>query len=203
DPPRCDSFSRLLGGPASVAEEDKIDAEEGEENQIGMEVEMQKELQNLKVGDGERPPAKVNFELEVSERTLVDQDSDSQTEGSRKGEMDVEEQEESVATIKRSVVEPEAEPDSDEVAATSEDDSFVKIPLFGRASDAEMAQEGDIDLHLTEFVTSCKAPPPLEAVPTEWDTLSDIKSLLDEFSQKQGVFDKFVAEVREHGDGSE
>ncbi|KAK6019110.1 hypothetical protein OSTOST_15263, partial [Ostertagia ostertagi] len=155
------------------------------------------------VDDEGRPPAKVSFELEISERTLVDQDSDSQTEGSRKGEMDVEEQDESVATIKRSEAETEAQADLDEVAATSEDDSFVKIPLFGRPSDAELGQEGELDLHLTEFMTSCKAPPPLEAVPTDWDTLSDIKSLLDGFSQKQGVFDKFVAEVREHGDNSE
>ncbi|KAK6052561.1 hypothetical protein COOONC_09935 [Cooperia oncophora] len=214
DPPRSDSFSRLLGAPTPVAEEEKKESEGEEETQVEMEVMHDRGLQEFEiifaeVDDQQRPPAKVNFELEISERTLVDHDSDSQTEGSRKGEMEVEEQEESVATIKRSepAPDPEAEPESDEVAAASEDDSFVKnwvqIPLLGRPYDGELGQEGDLDFHLSEFMTSCKAPPPLEAVPTEWDTLSDIKSLLDGFSQKQGLFDKFVAEIREHGDNTE
>lgn len=76
--------------------------------------------------DGERPPVKVSFELEISERTLVDQDSDSQTEGSRKGELDVEDPEESVATIKHSEGDGA---DQDEVVGVSDDDSFVKVIL--------------------------------------------------------------------------
>lgn len=64
---------------------------------------------------------KVNFDLECSERTLVDPDSDSQTEGSRKGDVEAEEQDESVATLKRSEVDP------DETIVTSDDDSFVKV----------------------------------------------------------------------------
>nr|CDJ87405.1 Protein of unknown function DUF2224 domain containing protein [Haemonchus contortus] len=197
NPPRSDSFSRLLGAPPTVEEEENKDSEL-KESQVEMEVKLQKELEHLKVDDVGRPQTRVSFELETSERTLVDQDSDSQTESSRKGDMDVEEQGESLATLKPSEPEAEAEPDLDE--AEAEDDSFVKIPLFGRPSDGEL---GELDFHLTEFMTSCKAPPPLEAVPTEWDTLSDIKSLLDGFSQKQGVFDKFVAEIREHGDTSD
>uniref|UniRef100_A0A8L8JXS5 IRS-type PTB domain-containing protein n=1 Tax=Heligmosomoides polygyrus TaxID=6339 RepID=A0A8L8JXS5_HELPZ len=201
-PPRCDSFSRLLGAHhhATVPEEERRDfAEENQETE--MESEAREELDRLKVeDDGERPPVKVSFELEISERTLVDQDSDSQTEGSRKGELDVEDPEESVATIKHSEGDGA---DQDEVVGVSDDDSFVKIPLFGRASGADVSQEGELDVHLTEFMSSCKAPPPLEAVHPDWDTLADIKSLLDGFSQKQGVFDKFVAEVREHGDNND
>ncbi|VDL77630.1 unnamed protein product, partial [Nippostrongylus brasiliensis] len=200
-PPRSDSFSRLLCHTSPIEEEEKKSTEENQFTQ--MELAMRKEMEDLRVEDHsvtDRPPVKVSFELELSERTLVDHDSDSQTEGSRKGDMDVDEQDGSVATIKQSAADTV---DTDEVAATSDDDSFVKIPLFGRASGAEAAQEGEMDVHLTEFMTSCKTAPQLEAVHHDWDTLSDIKSLLDGFSQKQGAFDKFVAEVREHGDNSD
>ncbi|KIH62142.1 hypothetical protein ANCDUO_07580 [Ancylostoma duodenale] len=202
-PPRCDSFSRLLcaGDPGTAkveqAGESKQPSESESEQNVQVEAIVTKGMEAMKVDDVERPSVKVNFDLECSERTLVDPDSDSQTEGSRKGDMEVEEQDESVATLKRSEVDP------DETIITSDDDSFVKIPLFGRVSCGEAAQEGELDTHLTEFVTSCKAPPPLMAVPQEWDTLSDIQSLLEGFSQKQGLFDKFVAEVREHGDDND
>ncbi|EPB67198.1 hypothetical protein ANCCEY_13709 [Ancylostoma ceylanicum] len=194
-PSRCDSFSRLLcaGDPGTAkvepAGESKETSESKNEQNVQVEAIVTKGMEEMKVDDVERPAVKVNFDLECSERTLVDPDSDSQTEGSRKGDMEVEEQDESVATLKRSEVDP------DETIITSDDDSFVKIPLFGRVSCGEAAQEGELDTHLTEFVTSCKAPPPLVAVPQEWDTLSDIQSLLEGFSQKQGLFDKFVAEA--------
>lgn len=57
----------------------------------------------------------------------------------------------------------------------------MQIPLFGRASGADVSQEGELDVHLTEFMSSCKAPPPLEAVHPDWDTLADIKSLVSDF----------------------
>ncbi|KAK6758160.1 hypothetical protein RB195_015778 [Necator americanus] len=200
-PPRCDSFSKLLcaGSPSTTNTEPSDGKNVVKQTEVNVQVValVTKGVEEMKVDDAKKTTVKVNFDLECSERTLVDPDSDSQTEGSRKGDVETEEQDESVATLKRSEVDP------DEVVGTSDDDSFVKIPLFGRTSCGEATQEGELDTHLTEFMTSCKAPPPLVGVAQEWDTLSDIQSLLDGFSQKQGLFDKFVAEVREHGDDND
>ncbi|VDK51396.1 unnamed protein product [Cylicostephanus goldi] len=169
-PLRADSFANLMCAavPGAANEEHKETKVSTEEN-VKVETEVTKGEEELKADDAEKPAVKVSFDLECSERTLVDPDSDSQTE-SRKD--DVGDPEESVATLKRSTA------DAEEVVATSDDDSFVKIPLFGRTSAGEAAQEGELDTHLTEFVTSCKAAPPLIAVPQEWDTLSDIQSLV-------------------------
>ncbi|VDM63221.1 unnamed protein product [Angiostrongylus costaricensis] len=204
-PSRCGSFSRLLGDAAVTAAASTSKAENkevDEENRSNTGSSICKQLKqmnddNPEVGNAEsEEAAKTNVELDSSERTLVDRDSDSQSGSVHKGDKCVEDQSESVTTIKHS------DGDPDEVIGTSDDDSFVKIPLFGRTS-GEAAQEGELDVHLTEFMTSCKAPPPLLAVPQEWDTLNDIQSLLEQFSLKQSVFDKFVAEVREHGDGND
>ncbi|KAE9418312.1 hypothetical protein Angca_009272 [Angiostrongylus cantonensis] len=204
-PSRYGSFSRLLGDAAATAAASTSKAgskEADEENRGNTGSSMCRQLEqinddNPQVGNMEsEEAAKTNVELDSSERTLVDRDSDSQSGSVRKGDNCVEDQSESVTTIKHS------DGDPDEVIGTSDDDSFVKIPLFGRTS-GEAAQEGELDIHLTEFMTSCKAPPPLLAVPQEWDTLNDIQSLLEQFSLKQSVFDKFVAEVREHGDGND
>ncbi|KJH50959.1 HpcH/HpaI aldolase/citrate lyase family protein, partial [Dictyocaulus viviparus] len=190
-PTRSGSFSQLLACPTTTI---TTAAAEGKENRedlcshiVTRTCERMEETDNT---ESENAVVRVNFELDCSERTIVNQDSDIEVGSCSTGVKGTEDQHSSVATIKHS------EGDSDEVIGTSDDDSFVKIPLFGRTSVGEMTQEGELDVHLTEFMSSCKAPPPLEVMSQERDALSDIPNLLEQFSQKQSMFDKFVAEMR-------
>uniref|UniRef100_A0A1I7XI14 Uncharacterized protein n=1 Tax=Heterorhabditis bacteriophora TaxID=37862 RepID=A0A1I7XI14_HETBA len=83
----------------------------------------------------------------------------------------------------------------------SDEDSFVKIPFFG-PSNLDPGERSEtlrsIDRHLGEFISSVKTPAQL-GLSVDWSEFRDIETQLGNFSKQQGIFDKFVAEVRECG----
>ncbi|PAV88295.1 hypothetical protein WR25_13153 isoform A [Diploscapter pachys] len=76
---------------------------------------------------------------------------------------------------------------------SDEEDSFVKIPTFG--SSGGESESGTDPAHIGEVISQFKAAQEIESF--SFEDLSSLEAQLEEFSQNQSRFDRFVNEIRE------